>query len=159
MKQHLYPAWSGRDLASIKRADVASLLDHIEDEHGARQADYALAVVRQVFNWQAKRDENYNTPLVAGMRRTNPKETERNRILSDDEIRAVWNAATGPYGRLIRFLLLTAQRRDKVASMQWDDLAGDVWTIRTEKREKGNAGELVLPQAALDVLDERGEGD
>ena len=158
MKQHLYPAWSGRDLASIKRAEVASLLDHIEDEHGARQADYALAVVRQVFNWQAKRDENYNTPLVAGMRRTNPKETERNRILSDDEIRAVWDAATGPYGRLIRFLLLTAQRRDKVASMQWDDLAGDVWTIRTEKREKGNAGELVLPQAALDVLDERGEG-
>ena len=70
----------------------------------------------------------------------------------------MWNAATGSYGRLIRFLLLTAQRRDKVASMQWDDLAGDVWTIRTEKREKGNAGELVLPQAALDVLDERGEG-
>src|SRR4029079_9235948 len=97
MKQHLYPAWSGRDLASIKRADVASLLDHIEDEHGARQADYALAVVRQVFNWHAMRDENYNTPLVAGMRRTNPKETERHRILSDDEICAVWNAATGPY--------------------------------------------------------------
>ena len=42
--------------------------------------------------------------------------------------------------------------------MQWDDLAREVWTIRTEKREKGNAGELVLPQAALDVLDERGEG-
>ena len=80
------------------------------------------------------------------MRRTNPKETERKRILSDDEIRAVWNAATGSYGRLVRFLLLTAQRREKVASMQWSDLAGNVWTIRTEEREKGNAGELVLPE-------------
>jgi integrase len=158
MKQHLYDHWAGRDLTSIKRADVAALLDHIEDEHGARQADYALAVVRQVFNWQAMRDENYSSPIVAGMRRTNPKETERKRMLSDDEIRAVWNAATGSYGRLLRFLLLTAQRREKVASMQWDDLDGSVWTIRTEKREKGNAGVLVLPKAAIAVLGTRGEG-
>jgi hypothetical protein len=26
-------------------------------------------------------------------------------------------------------LLLTAQRRDKVATMKWDDIAGDTWTI------------------------------
>lgn len=116
MKQHLYTAWSGRDLTSIKRADVATLLDHIEDEHGARQADYALSVVRQVFNWHATRDENFATPIVKGMRRTNPQERQRKRTLTDDEIRAVWNAATGSYGRLVQFLLLTAQRREKVAA-------------------------------------------
>ena len=69
MRQHLYDAWSGRDLASIRRKDVADLLDHIEDEHGARQADYALAVVRQIFNWQTARDENFSSPVVRGMRR------------------------------------------------------------------------------------------
>ena len=158
MNQHLYPAWSGRDLASIRRRDVSELLDHIEDDHGARQADYALAVVRQVFNWQAARDENFSSPIVRGMRRTNPKETERKRILTDDEIRAVWKAASGPYGRLVQFLLLTAQRRAKAASMQWKDIEGNVWTIATEKREKGNAGKLVLPKAAMVVLGKRGEG-
>ena len=158
MKQHLFDVWSGRDLTSIKRGDIAKLLDHIEDEHGARQADYALALLRQVFNWQARRDDNYNSPIVAGMRRTNPQERARKRILSDDEIRAVWNATTGSYGLLVRFLLLTAQRREKVAGMQWSDLDGNVWNIRTEEREKGNAGELVLPDAALALLPDRAEG-
>jgi integrase len=158
MQQHLYDAWSGKDFTSIKRKDVADLLDHIEDEHGARQADYALAVIRQICNWYATRDENYSTPIVKGMRRTNPKETERKRILSDDEIRAIWNAAYGSYGQLLKFLLLTAQRREKVASMRWDDLDGNVWTIKTEKREKGNAGVLVLPKLAVTALGGRGEG-
>ena len=69
----------------------------------------------------------------------------------------MWNAATGSYGRLIRFLLLTAQRREKVASMLWSDLNGNVWTIQTEEREKGNAGILVLPELAVSVMGERGE--
>jgi hypothetical protein len=40
--------------------------------------------------------------------------------------------------------LVTAQRLDKVASMAWDDLDGDVWKIRTEEREK-KCGEFALP--------------
>ncbi len=42
--------------------------------------------------------------------------------------------------------------------MRWEDLDGNVWKIRTEEREKGNAGELVLPEAVLAVLGERGAG-
>jgi integrase len=155
LKSNIIPVWAGRDFASIKRGDVAKLLDRIEDENGARQADYALAVVRQICNWYATRDDNYSSPVVHGMRRTNPKERARDRVLADDEIRAIWNAASGSYGRLVRFLLLTAQRREKVAAMRWEDLKGNVWTIPTEEREKGNAGELMLPPAALEVLGER----
>jgi integrase len=158
MKANIIPVWAGRDFASIKRGDVAKLLDRIEDENGPRQADYALAVVRQICNWYATRDDNYSSPVVHGMRRTNPKERARARVLADDEIRAIWNAATGSYGRLVKFLLLTAQRREKVAAMQWDDLHGNVWVIPTEEREKGNAGELMLPPMAMEVLGERTEG-
>jgi integrase len=158
MQQHLYGAWSGKDFTSITRKNVSELLDEIEDEHGARQADYALAIVRQICNWYATRDENYSSPIVKGMRRTNPKETARKRILNDDELRAVWEGSADSYGRLLRFLLLTGQRREKVASMRWDDLDGNVWTIPTEKREKGNAGVLVLPNAAVAVLGKRGDG-
>ena len=38
LERHIYPSWSGRDFTSIKRSDIAKLLDHLEDEHGARQA-------------------------------------------------------------------------------------------------------------------------
>jgi hypothetical protein len=45
-KAHVYPAWKDRAFLDIRRSDVASLLDEIEDDHGARQTDYVLAIVR-----------------------------------------------------------------------------------------------------------------
>jgi integrase len=88
------------------------------------------------------------------MRRSNPKDRARDRILTDDELRAVWKQAeaNGVFGALVRVLLLTGQRLEKVRTIQWDDLHGDTWLIRTETREKGNAGELKLPQTALDII-------
>jgi integrase len=76
-------------------------------------------------------------------------------VLSDDELRVIWSQAetNGVYGALVRLLLLTAQRRDKVATMRWTAIKEGVWTIPTEKREKGNAGELRLPDAALAIID------
>jgi integrase len=89
------------------------------------------------------------------MRRTNPKERARKRILSDDELRAVWTQAeaNGFFGALVRLLLLTGQRRTTVASMRWDDVSVDgTWSIPNEGRQKGTGKELVLPQIALDII-------
>src|SRR5262245_31080857 len=155
LKAHVYPAWKGRAFLEIRRSDVAALLDEVEDDHGARQADYVLAIVRGVMNWYATRHDDYVPPIVKGMRRTNPKERTRSRVLSDAEIRAVWKAAeaNGTFGALVRLLLLTAQRREKVVSMRWADIALDgMWTIPAEAREKGTGGELVLPPMALNII-------
>ena len=51
----MLPVWRDRELLSIRRSDVAALLDKVEDEHGARQADYCLNVVRTLMNWYAAR--------------------------------------------------------------------------------------------------------
>jgi integrase len=153
--ERMKKAWVGRDFISIRRGDVAKLLDQIEDKHGARQADYALAVIRGMANWYATRHENYTSPVVKGMKRTNPKETQRKRILDDDEIRAVWRLAEAndTFGAIVRILLLTAQRLEKVSALRWQDVSVDgVWTIPAEVREKGNAGDLLLPNAALDII-------
>ena len=89
------------------------------------------------------------------MRRTSSKENARTRILNDDEIRAIWKAAeaNGTFGALVRLLLLTGQRRTTVASMRWEDVSVDgTWTIRAASRQKGTAGELVLPQQAIEII-------
>jgi integrase len=109
LRRHINPAWTGRDFTSIKRKDIAALLDHIEDEHGARQADYALDIIRRICNWHAARDDNYNSPVVRGMRRTNTKERERTRILSDDEIRQVWSTADAGTSSLQKILSACAR--------------------------------------------------
>jgi integrase len=152
LKRNILPLWGDKDFASIKRSDVAKLLDAIEERNSARQADYVLAIVRAIFRWYEARHDDYVSPVTPGMRRTNPKDRERARTLLDDEIRAVWNAASGPYGDLVKLLLLTGQRREKVAAMRWQDIDGDIWNIPTEGREKGNGGALTLPTEALAII-------
>ena len=87
------------------------------------------------------------------MRRSEAK--ARDRVLTDDEIRAIWETAeaNGTFGALVRIALLTAQRRDKLATMKWSDVIDGVWTVAAEAREKGNAGELVLPEAAREIIE------
>jgi integrase len=152
MLRYMTEAWQGRDFASIERDDVTALMDQIE-KRGKRQANLALQVFSALANWQAKRSRHYRSPLVKGMRRGEP--TKRKRILNDDELRALWAQAeaNGVYGALIRFALLTAQRQDKLATMRWSDLDGNVWTIATEAGEKGNAGLLDLPEAAAAIIE------
>src|SRR5262245_30482055 len=154
LERYVYPRWQDRDFISIKRSDVAKLLDEIEDKNGSRMADLALAYVRSIANWYATRDDDYVSPFVRGMRRHGNKARER--ILTDDELRAVWKAAesNGQFGAVIRLLLLTGQRREKVNTMKWVDVDDDgVWTIATDEREKGNAGSLALPVQALKIIE------
>jgi integrase len=153
LEKYVYPKWAERDFVSIKRSDITALLDHIEDAHGSRQADLTLAYVRSIANWFASRDDDYVSPFTRGMRRH--ANGARSRILKDDELRAIWKQAeaNGQFGAIVRLLLLTAQRREKVATMKWADIVDGVWTIGTDEREKGNAGLLVLPAQALAIIE------
>jgi integrase len=151
-ERHFLPEWAGREFESIRRGDVAKMLDSIEDKSGASSADHALAHLSGLFGWYALRNENYASPIIRGMRRILHKGRER--ILSDDEIRELWKA-TGNIGDLTKLLLLTAQRRDKVASMRWEDIRKGTWHIPNGDRSKGTGGDLVLPGMALDIINAR----
>jgi integrase len=153
LSRYVYPAWGQREFVDIKRSNVAKLLDSIEDNHGARQADLVLANVRAIMNWHATRSNDYVNPIVKGMARS--KARKRERILSDDEIRVIWPIleTCGGFGSLFKLLLLSGQRCEKVAAMKWADVSADgVWTIASEAREKGNGGVLALPALALNVI-------
>lgn len=152
---YVRPKWKDRDFISIRRGDVTALLDDIEDNHGLRQADAVLAIVRGLTNWFAARNDNYVSPVVRGMKRTSAKDRARERILSDDEIRTVWAAADerGTFGGIVQFALLTAQRREKIITLRWQDISPDgIWSVPSEDREKGTGGDLQLPDLALAVV-------
>ena len=157
LDKYVRPALGKLRYATIKRRDIIALLDQIEDGNGPVMADRVLATLSKIFAWQQVRDDEFTSPIVRGMRRTNPRERARDRILADDELRVLWQAAgdAGTYGRLWRFALLTGQRREKVAGMKRGDLAGNVWTIASEAREKANAGQLSLPPLALQIVEEQ----
>ncbi|MDD1536092.1 MULTISPECIES: tyrosine-type recombinase/integrase [unclassified Bradyrhizobium] len=156
MVEKIYPVWGKRPFESIRRSDVSNLLDDIEEMRGPRAADVTLATLRRMMSKYAVGHDEYSSPIREGMARIeNPSERARDRILTDEEIRALFMACEGQgvFGNLVKMLLLTGQRRIKVATMGWDDLSGDVWTIATEEREKGNGVRLKLPKLALAILD------
>lgn len=151
---YVYPRWAKRRFTEIRRSDVAELLDEIEGRHGSGVADSVLAVIRGLMNWHQTRDEDYVTPIVRGMRRRRPP--KRGRWLDDAEIKALWNACEGEatFGAICRVLLLTGQRRSKVAGMRWSDVDLDSgeWRIPREEREKGTPQAITLPDTALDIV-------
>lgn len=155
LSRHVSPELQGRVFTEIGRDDVSALLDKVQDASGPATADKLLTGLGSVMSWYATKHRSYVPPLVKGMRRTNEDEKERDRMLDDNEIRLVWDVAgqSRTYGALIRMLLLTAQRFDKVRTMRWSDLDDDgTWTVRTSAREKGNIGKVKLPELARSIL-------
>jgi integrase len=151
ISRYIVPRIGDQVFADVRRKDIAELLDRIEDESGKPMADGVLNTFRAISKWVQQRDESYHPPLTAGMSRVPKGEGRRKRILADDELRAIWRVQ-GQYGDFVRLALLTAQRRDKLITLRWNDIKDGVWTIRTEPREKGNPGKLALPQTALDII-------
>jgi len=150
----LKTALADKNIEEIKRSDIVRLLDTVEDR-GPVMADKVLAILSRIFNWHAARSDDFRSPIIRGMARTSTGERSRDRILSDDELRAVWRATespTGPFPALVRFLLLTAARRSEAAEMRWDELVGKDWVLPGARNKTGL--ELVRPltDAAMDVL-------
>src|SRR5262249_50279499 len=59
-----------------------------------------------------------------------------------------------PFGTIVQLLLLTAQRRNEVASMHWSDLNFAVmeWTIPAQRTKNGVAHVVPLAPEALEIL-------
>jgi integrase len=148
-------AWKGRKIQEITKRDVITLLDVVNDRGSPIMANRVLAAVRKLFNWCVARDVIQVSPCTLV---TPPApERSRDRILNDDELRMVWNAADGdgwPFGPLVKMLVLTGQRLAEVGGMRWDevDLENKLWTLPAERVKNGERHEVPLSDAAIAVL-------
>jgi integrase len=152
IKNYIVPALGDRVFVTVRRSDIAKMLDSIAERNGKAQADMVLKIFAAVANWWAKRDDDYRSPIVAGMKRDDAG--SRDRVLSDAEVRRIWQIAErfGAAGGFVQFALLCAQRYRKIVDLCWSDLDGDTWHIRQAPREKQNAGSLKLPPLALEII-------
>jgi integrase len=149
LKRLVYPRLGSRQINDIRRSDLVKLLDQIEDANGPVMADRTLATIRKILNWHASRSDEFRSPIVRGMARTSGKDRARARILSDEELRAIWPAAEatpGPFGAFVQFLLLTGARRSEGAGMTRSELAGADWTLPADRNKV--KVELIRPLSA-----------
>jgi integrase len=151
----IFPTLGSRPIAQVRRGEIVKLLDEIETTRGGRAADEALGVLRILFDWHARRDDGFSSPIVRGMSRTTPASRRRNRVLDDAELRAVWLAADkmpGPFGPYVQFLLLTATRRCEAANMRWNELNGSDWLIPAARYKNKSDHLIPLSGVAQAVL-------
>jgi integrase len=155
----VYPTLGQRPIETINRTDIVRLLDRIEDERGPVMASRTLGIINRVMNFHASRTDNFRSPIVKGMGR-GPAQA-RSRILTDDELRAIWKAAADypVFGPLLRFILLTATRRSEAAEMRWSELTGKDWVIPAARYKTNLDHVIPLSALALSTLPERnGDG-
>ncbi len=153
----IYPALGARQINTIRRSEIVRFLDKVEDERGPQMAHSVLAFLSKLFNWHASRDDDFLTPIQRGMGRVKMKETARDRVLSDDELRLIWRAAEateGPFGCFIRFTLLTATRRSEAAMMVHDEVAPyRDWIIAASRMKAKQEHVVPLSPAAKAIID------
>lgn len=148
----------------VRRSHIVEMLDQIADESGRSKwaqagggvmADRTLSYLRAALNWYAVRDDNFVMPVVRGMARTKAQERAGTRILSDEEIRAIWPAldACGNFGKVVKLLLFTGQRRFEIAHMAWSEIGADgVWAIPAERYKTKRPHFVPLSRPAFAIV-------
>lgn len=142
----------------IMRADIHKQLQEIKRTSGDATANRAQAALSRFYVWLISTDV-VNDNMVA--RVTKPAaEKSRERVLKPAELGAIWKACRdGDFGDIVRLLILTAQRREEVAAMVWDELdqAAAVWSLPGARTKNGKPHDVPLSPQALDIVARRPE--
>jgi integrase len=144
-----------RPAAQITRKEAVEALDELAEAGKTAMAGRVMAYARAAFSWAQKRGKVEanpfaDLPISAGA-------TERDRVLTDAELAAIWQATDGlrmPFAPLVKVLILTLQRREEVARMVWSELSSDLsrWTIPAERMKNRKPHDVALPEAVRVVL-------
>ena len=121
LEDHAKPL-HGSPVKDIDRAAVARLHEKISAKNGRSRPTVCSASLSGFFAWSIGKGYRDSNPVMAVPKNA---ETARERVLTDDEIRTIWNgtASGSDYDYIVRLLLLTGARRSEVGSMQWSEIA------------------------------------
>lgn len=122
-------AFGRTPIGNISRLDISRKLDKLDGTPA--EQNYAFRVIRRLFNFCIQKGHLGVSPC-AGMR--SPAETtRRTRILTDVELKAIWDACCGAeqtngaigtpplprhFPQIVKLLILTGQRRGEIAALQ-----------------------------------------
>lgn len=167
LEKDLLPTFGKRKAQDIKRKDVLELLDRIAErktknkqgevvrEGSPIMANRTLALMRKIYNWAISRDLVEHNPCLQVAAPS--AENQRDRVLTETEIKKVWKAFEsigGLMGPMFKLRFLTAQRGGEVEAMRWVDLdlGNGWWTIPAEFSKNGLSHRVPLNDPALGIL-------
>jgi len=155
LDRKILPKWRHRAIVDITRQDVRQLVESVAEAGAPIVANRVAALLSKLFAFALDRDLVTASPA---MRIPRPgQEQARDRVLSEDELRALWkafDALDGPMAAFYKLRLLTAQRGGEVASMRWSDvdLENGWWTVPATSSKNKLAHRVPLNGSAVTIL-------
>jgi integrase len=144
-----------RPASAIDRKDVVKL-HHALAEKSPQMAARAVAYGAAAYAWGIKHDKVTANPFVkVPVASVNVRE----RVLSDEELRAIWRATDGPgvHNAVVRLAILLGQRRNEIAGMTWGEMSPDgaVWTLPKRRTKNGVEHLVPLSRQAQTIINAR----
>jgi integrase len=157
IKRHLENDWKalhGWPIAEIQIPQIATVLDRLE-KAGPVTAARKRSSLSALFKWAMGHGYVQHNPVIGTINPDNG--VPRERVLGDDELRAIWNncQSDDDYSRIVRLLILTACRKAEVGGMSWSELNFDnyTWTIPGARTKNKRDHTLPLPHAFWKIIE------
>jgi integrase len=159
--------WRHRPVSEITRREISEQLRGMIGPDGKRaiRANRVHAVLHKMFRWSAGQGYLDSHPM-ADMGKPSP-ERVRDRVLSDDEVRALWTAChkwrrgahLHPMAGAVLLALLTGQRMGECVGLHRDEVGADgVWRLPAARVKNKHAHIVPLPKSALQLLQAMPQG-
>lgn len=133
LKDHWLPSFRRSQLSDISPSDIHHRLNRLGNTPS--EQSHSLVTLKVFLNWCVRRHYLDRSPAANIERRV--KQISRDRVLSDEELKAVWDAADGyPFGAIVRLLILTGQRRSEIAGLMWKHITDTTITLPETKNQR-----------------------
>ena len=153
--RHLKTHWASlasEPLSKIGRLHIVDRLTEIQNESGPVARNRARSSLSAFYVWAIREGLADANPVIL----TNKAgEKPRERVLTDAEIVAIWNACSeDDHGRIVRLLILTGQRREEAAGIRESEIERDrrVWHLPGTRTKNGVPNDVPLSDAGLASL-------
>jgi integrase len=139
--------------SAVKKADVARAIRKIEEGHGSVSAVRARASLSSAFSWAMREGMVESNPTIGTNKPADSKPRER--VLSDQELAAVWNASGDDhFGRIVRLLVLTGCRVDEIGKLRWVEIDREKRAIALPgERTKNKRAHTIVSDAAIKIVE------
>ena len=158
LTNHVLPKIGDRMVSELRRADIVELLDELEHEKKLRQqVNRTRTSLSGMFRYAVEREYLAENPVMGT--RSRKMELECSRVLTDDELKAIWHALEEmpePGRSFVRVLMLTGVRRDEARGMRWAeaDLDAALWLLPAKRNKSGRDFEIPLSKQMVALLKE-----
>ena len=134
-------------------ADIRRLLDQIVDRPSQKLHVYRMA--RTFFTWCTRPPRRYLARSPMEGYAPPGQDRKGTRILSDDELKAVWDAANSGSRLIVRLLILWGTRNGETCAVRRDWRSDGILTIPGAHTKNGRDHGIPLLPLAASILDNR----